>query len=257
MSSSGIPKLFDGQVAVVSGAGQGLGEQFARALSAAGCAVAVLDVKDEQARAVAKAIERDGGRAVAVGLDVRDRAACEQSIAVVRRELGPVAVLVNNAGVSTRAQLPDDDFDSEIDRVMAVNLKGLLHLTHACVADLEQTRGAVVNVASIAALLASFASIPYAASKGAVAQATRFLARDLAPRGVRVNALAPGFVVTPLTADLRDGAGSRMERSASRTMLKRVAYPDDVVGPMLFLASHLSKYLTGVVLPVDGGYSAS
>ncbi len=114
-----------------------------------------------------------------------------------------------------------------------------------------------MNIASIAALLASFASIPYAASKGAVAQATKFLARDFAPFGVRVNALAPGFVLTPLTSDLRDGASSRMERAAQRTMLKRVAEPVDLIGPMLFLASDLSRYVTGLVLPVDGGYSAS
>lgn len=206
---------------------------------------------------VAQALRESGARAHAVEVDVRDRKSCDSAVAEIRRELGPVAVLVNNAGVSTRAQLEDEVFDGEIDRVMAVNLKGLLHLTKACLADLKQTRGAVVNVASIAALLASYASIPYAASKGAVAQATKFLARDLAPDGVRVNALAPGFVVTPLTADLRDGAGSRMERAAARTMLKRVAFPQDVVGPMLFLASGMSQYLTGVVLPVDGGYSSS
>lgn len=251
------PKLFDGQVAVVSGAGQGLGEAFARALAAAGCSVAVLDLKRKNAESVAAAITASGARSLPLVADVRDPAACRAAIAQVGQVLGPVAVLVNNAGVSTRSQLEDDDFSEAIDRVMAVNLKGVLNLTRASLQDLKHTRGTVVNIASIAALLASFASIPYAASKGAVAQATKFLARDLAPFGVRVNALAPGFVVTPLTADLREGAESRMQRAAARTMLQRVATPDDLVGPLLFLASHLSQYMTGVVLPVDGGYSAS
>lgn len=257
MADNEIPRLFYGQVALVSGAGQGLGEHFARVLAAAGCTVAAVDMRREAVEAVARSIRNAGHRAEAYPLDVRDRAACSLVAGRVRETLGPVAVLVNNAGVSTRAQPDADDFDSEIDRVMAVNVKGLLHLTQACVEDLKQTQGAVVNIASIAALLASFASIPYAASKGAVAQATKFLARDLAPFGVRVNALAPGFIVTPLTADLREGSESRMARAAARTMLKRVAEPGDLAGPLLFLASHMSKYLTGVVLPVDGGYSAN
>ena len=133
----------------------------------------------------------------------------------------------------------------------------MLNLTRAFIPQLKETKGAVVNVASIAALLASFASVPYAASKGAVAQATKFLARDLAEHGVRVNAIAPGFVITPLTATLQDGPGSRMDRAAQRTMFKRVAMPDDLTGPLLFLASDMSKYVTGLVLPVDGGYSSS
>lgn len=251
------PRIFDDQVAVVSGGGQGLGEAFSRALAAAGCRVVVIDVKAEQAAQVAAAIRGAGGVAEAFALDVRDRTACAAVAAQVAQQLGPAAVLVNNAGVSTRAQLDEDSFNDEIDRVMAVNLKGLLNLTQAFVPQLRQTRGAVVNVASIAALLASFASIPYAASKGAVAQATKFLARDLAADGVRVNALAPGFVITPLTADLTQGAGSRAERAAARTLLKRVAYTDDLIGPLLFLASNMSRYVTGLILPVDGGYSAN
>ncbi|NML47472.1 glucose 1-dehydrogenase [Ramlibacter sp. G-1-2-2] len=249
-------RLLEGRAAVVSGAGQGLGEAFARALSGAGARVAILDLDAAHADQVARSIREQGGEAIALACDVRDVESCGAAARQVKAALGDVSVLVNNAGVSTRAQLADPNFNDEIDRVMAVNLKGVLNLTRAFVPQLEASRGSVVNIASIASLLASFASIPYAASKGAVAQATKFLARDLAAAGVRVNALAPGFVVTPLTADLQ-GPGSRAEKVTQRTLLKRVAHPDDLTGPLLFLASDLSKYITGLVLPVDGGYSAN
>jgi NAD(P)-dependent dehydrogenase (short-subunit alcohol dehydrogenase family) len=254
--SAAVPRLFDGAVAVVSGAGQGLGEAFAQALAQAGCAVAVLDLRADAAQIVADRLAATGARSLALCVDVRDATACARAAELVRAQLGPVRVLVNNAGIATRAELDDAQFDAAIDRAMDVNLKGMLNLTRACLADLRATRGSVVNIASIAALLASYSSLPYAASKAAVAQATKFLARDLSPQGVRVNALAPGLVLTPLTAHLRDSAPERVHKTADRTLLKRVAEPADLVGPMLFLASDLSRYLTGVVLPVDGGYSA-
>lgn len=251
------PRLFDGQVAVVSGAGQGLGSAFARALAESGCRVVALDVQEKPVAELAATLRGDGLVCEARVVDVRDATACVATAESVVRELGPAAVLVNNAGITTRAQLDDANLIEEVDRVMAVNLKGVLNLTRAFMPQLKETKGTIVNIASIAALLASFASIPYAASKGAVAQATKFLARDLAPFGVRVNALAPGFVVTPLTSDLRDGASSRMQRAAQRTLLQRVAEPEDMIGPLLFLASDMSRYVTGLVLPVDGGYTAN
>ncbi len=246
----------DGQVAVISGGGQGLGEAFAWTLARAGATVALLDAKVDQARSVADALNAAGLRAHAFACDVTDKAQCQAAADAVRSTLGAASVLVNNAGVASAAQLADDNFNDEIDRLMGVNLKGALNLTQAFVPQLTQTRGAIVNIASIAALLATFSSIAYAASKAALAQATRFLARDLAPSGIRVNALAPGLAITPLTAHLQR-EGSRAERAAQRTLMKRVAQPDDIAGPLLFLATDLSKYITGLVLPVDGGYSAN
>jgi NAD(P)-dependent dehydrogenase (short-subunit alcohol dehydrogenase family) len=251
------PKLFSGEVAVVSGAGQGLGSAFATALARSGCRVVALDLHASGLRSLADSLRGEGLACETRVLDVRDAAGCSEAVAAIGEDVGSIAVLVNNAGITSRAQLDDANFADEIDRVMEVNLKGVLNLTRAAVPQLKATKGTIVNIASIAALLASFASIPYAASKGAVAQATKFLARDLSPFGVRVNALAPGFVLTPLTSDLREGASSRMERAAQRTMLKRVATPEDLVGPLLFLASDLSRYITGLVVPVDGGYTAN
>ena len=138
---------------------------------------------------------------------------------------------------------------------MAVNVKGLLNLTLACAEDLKSNRGAVVNLASITTLIATYASIPYGTSKGAVGQLTKFLARDLGKHGVRVNAVAPGLVRTPLTVDVMTDT-ARIERTIDRTLLKRIAEPEDVAGPVVFLASPLAQYVTGVILPVDGGYSA-
>ncbi len=246
----------DGRIAVISGGGQGLGEAFAWTLARAGAVVAVLDANAVQAGLVADALNGAGLRAHAFSCDVTDRAQCQSVADAVQSTVGAASVLVNNAGVSSGAQLAHDNFNDEIDRLMGVNLKGALNLTQAFVEQLKEKRGAIVNIASIAALLATFSSVPYAASKAALAQATRFLARDLAPSGVRVNALAPGFAITPLTAHLQ-GEGSRAERAAQRTLLKRVAQPDDITGPLLFLASDLSRYITGLVLPVDGGYSAN
>ena len=251
-----VPRLFDTHVAVVSGAAQGLGEAFARALASAGCAVALLDVRLHGVEAVAASLRESGARCLALAVDVGDENACRRAIDQVSEALGPVGVLVNNAGVGAPEQLEDPGLGQAIDRAMAVNLKGVLNLTRACLPGLKQNRGTIVNVASIAGLVATTASVAYGATKGAVVQATKFLARDLAPFGIRVNALAPGFVLTPLTADLREGSESRMQRLVARTMLKRAAEPDDLVGPMLFLASDLSRYVTGIVLPVDGGYTA-
>ena len=139
---------------------------------------------------------------------------------------------------------------------MAVNVKGLMNLTQACTEGLKQTRGAVVNVASITTLVATRANIAYGASKGAVGQLTRFLARDFGPFGVRVNAVAPGLVMTPLTEKIA-GDADRMAMMVGRTLLKRVAQPMDIADPVVFLASPAARYITGVILPVDAGYTAN
>lgn len=250
-----MTKLFDNQVAIVSGAAQGIGEAIARGLGAAGCRVAFVDIESEGAQRAASAA---GGkdRCRAFMLDVRDEAACRAVVAQIRQAWGPVAVLINNAGVTSRSKLEDDDIGAALDRTFAVNVKGLLNLTRACLADLKETRGAIVNLASITSLIATYASIPYASSKGAVGQMTKFLARDLGSFGVRVNAVAPGYVRTPLTADL-EGDTARLSRTIDRTLLKRVAEPGDVVGPVVFLASPMARYITGHILPVDGGYTAN
>ena len=247
--------LFDGTIALVSGAGQGLGKAIAHRLLDAGCRVAITDTTIDNAR---KGVAESGAaedRCRAYSLDVRDRAACAEVVSQVNRDWGRIGVLVNNAGVSSRSRIDSGVLDEELDRLMAVNVKGLLNLTLACAEDLKSNRGAVVNLASITTRIATYASIPYGTSKGAVGQLTKFLARDLGKHGVRVNAVAPGLVRTPLTVDVMTDT-ARIERTIDRTLLKRIAEPEDVAGPVVFLASPLAQYVTGVILPVDGGYSA-
>lgn len=247
--------LFDNTLALVSGAGQGLGKAIALKLLDAGCRVAITDTTQANAQQAVAESGAGPDRCRAYALDVRDEAACAAVVAQVNRDFGRIGVLVNNAGISSRAKIDSGNLNTELDRLMDVNVKGLLNLTLACAEDLKAEKGAVVNLASITTIISTYASIPYGTSKGAVGQLTKFLARDLGVYGVRVNAVAPGLVRTPLTVDVMTNT-ARIERTIDRTLLKRIAEPDDVAGPVVFLASPLAQYLTGVILPVDGGYSA-
>ncbi len=249
--------LFDGTVALVSGASQGIGRAIAARLVQAGCRVALTDVSLAQAQGGAAAIDAEPDRLRAYALDVREPEQCAAVVADLQQAWGPVGVLVNNAGVSGRAAAHDAAaLADDIDRVMDVNVKGLLNLTMACADGLRKTHGAVVNVASITSLVATGAHIAYGASKGAVGQLTKFLARDFGPHGVRVNAVAPGLVLTPMTAHIQNDE-ARYGRMVDRTFLRRAAQPEDIAGPVVFLASDQARYVTGTVLPVDGGYTAN
>ena len=248
--------MFDRTVALVSGAGQGIGRAVAERLLDAGCRVALTDVHQDTVEQATRALDASAERCRAWALDVRDAARCAAVVAEIAQVWGPVGVLVNNAGIGGRAGLESEDLAEDLDRVMAVNVKGLMNLTQACTEGLKQTRGAVVNVASITTLVATRANIAYGASKGAVGQLTRFLARDFGPFGVRVNAVAPGLVMTPLTEKIA-GDADRMAMMVGRTLLKRVAQPMDIADPVVFLASPAARYITGVILPVDAGYTAN
>lgn len=249
--------LFDGDVAVVSGASRGIGLAIASALLDAGCRVALTDVDIESTREAAGRMAHGAQRVRAYALDVRDAAQCTAVVADLKSAWGPVSVLVNNAGVGGRSKVFEAEaLAQDIDDVMAVNVKGVLNLTVACTAGLRSTRGAVVNVASITSLVATSAHLAYGASKGAVGQLTKFLARDFGPHGVRVNAVAPGLVMTPMTAHVAEDT-ERYERMVGRTLLRRAGEPMDIAGPVVFLASSQARYVTGTILPVDGGYTAN
>ncbi|WP_076999505.1 SDR family NAD(P)-dependent oxidoreductase [Variovorax sp. KK3] len=249
--------MFVDTVALVSGASQGIGFAIAARLLEAGCRVALPDVDLQKTREAAARTGHDTDRVRPYALDVRDAAQCEAVVADLREAWGPVGVLVNNAGVRGRSKVFEAEaLAQDIDHVMAVNVKGVLNLTTACAAGLRETRGAVVNVASITSLVATSAHLAYGASKGAVGQLTKFLARDFGPHGVRVNAVAPGLVRTPMTTHIEDDA-ERYERMVRRTLLRRVGEPPDIAGPVVFLASDQARYVTGTILPVDGGYTAN
>jgi NAD(P)-dependent dehydrogenase (short-subunit alcohol dehydrogenase family) len=249
---------FDNTVALVSGASQGIGQAIAHRLLEAGCRVALTDVELDSARQAAAALDESfAGRCRPYALDVRDAAQCRAVVADLEHTWGPVGVLVNNAGIGGRSKSADAaELAEDLDRVMAVNVKGLLQLTMCCAEGLKLTRGAVVNVASITTLVATRAHLVYGASKGAVGQLTKFLARDFGPHGVRVNAVAPGLVMTPMTAQVTQDT-ARFSRMVERTFLQRAGAPDDIAGPVVFLASDQARYVTGAILPVDGGYTAN
>jgi NAD(P)-dependent dehydrogenase (short-subunit alcohol dehydrogenase family) len=248
--------MLDGRLAAVTGAGRGLGVAVARGLARSGARVLLLERSAELGREAQRALRSEGLDAHALVLDVADAAACAALAASVRDAHGPIDILVNNAGINSATSFCAPDALQDWARILEVNLGGCAHVTHAFVPQLQARRGVVLNIASIAAFTAGTSSFSYVVSKGAIRSLTQVLARDLAPSGVRVNALAPSLVATEMNERKRENK-PLMDAYLRRVMLGRVGTLDDVVGPALFLCCDLAAYITGTVLPVDGGYLAS
>jgi NAD(P)-dependent dehydrogenase (short-subunit alcohol dehydrogenase family) len=248
--------LLHGDVAVVTGAAQGNGLAISKGLSAAGAAVALLDLDGGSVNGAAAEIRAKGGRAIAIECDVSDLKGCRSVAQKLLSELGPVSVLINNAGVLVRHNIDSEDFESVWQRVLRVNIDGCMNMVRAFIDQLRATRGRIVNMASTASFVGSGNAISYVASKGAILQMTKALSIDLAPDGIRVNAVAPGRITTRMTAAYRDDPAVKATYMA-RTPMKRYGEPEDVVGPAIFLSSRsMSAYVTGVTIPVDGGFLA-
>ena len=246
----------DGRAAVVIGGAGGLGSAMARGLAEAGAAVAVADADAEQARRVAEAIGKAGGRARPAAVDVADRGSVERMADEVERALGPVEVLVNCAGVTHRS--PAADFpEAEWHRVIAVNLTGVFHGCQVLGRRMLARRsGRIVNIASIAGQIGLTGTVAYAASKGGVVMLTRALAVEWAPLGVRVNAIAPSWFESNI-GDLIHREPGYAERAMRRVPAGRMGTPDELIGAVLYLASDASSMVTGHILAVDGGTLAS
>ena len=244
--------LLDGRLALITGAGSGIGEGIARAMADAGARVLVVDVNAEGAARVAREI---GATASAYPLDVTDRAACDALAAAVRQAHGAIAVLVNNAGIIRRGKVDEPDARQHWDATLAVNLDGPYNLTTAFLDHLKETRGSVINIGSIQSFVALPNSAAYTASKGGVRALTKALAIELSPLGIRVNAIGPGMIATPLNAKARENP-DYMKSFQDRIPLGRLGAPEDIAGPAVFLASDMARYVTGVTLPVDGGFLA-
>ncbi|WP_238920534.1 SDR family NAD(P)-dependent oxidoreductase [Achromobacter xylosoxidans] len=240
---------------LVTGAGRGLGATIAQGFAREGATVIVADLDPALARASAQAIAAAGGRAIDAALDVTDAEAVRAFAAECEARRGAIDVLVNNAGISARAPFDDPQTPQIWERVMNVNLQGTFNVTHAFVEQLKARRGAIVNLCSIVAYGCGISTAGYVVSKGGVRSFTEVLARDLAPHGVRVNAVAPGLMETEMTAGQRAQAHGT-DWYMRRAPMARAGRADEIVGPVLFLASDMASYVNGVVLPVDGGYLA-
>lgn len=244
-----------GRIALVTGAARGIGRAIAQSLAAAGATVILTDIHAGEAAEAAAGIERAGGRAWSFGLDVSDHDACAALAAAVRVDTGPVSILVNSAGVIFQGRIDAEDAREKWHRTLAINVDGPFNTCRAFYPQLRETSGAVINLASIRSFVAPANAAAYATSKGAVMQLTKALAVEWAQEGIRVNAIAPGFVETSLVP----AAEKTPEREAailSRTPMRRQGRPEEIGGLAVYLASDAARYVTGAIIPVDGGYLA-
>lgn len=242
-------------VALVTGGGRGIGRAVALRLAAGGTAVGVADLDADTAARVAAEVTTAGGRAVGVAADVRDFARVRAAVAEVEAALGPLDVLVNNAGWD-RLQ-PFVENDPELwDRLIAVNLKGVLHATRAVLDGMiARRRGRIVSIASDAARVGSTGEAVYAACKAGVIGFSKTLAREVARHGITVNVVCPGPTDTALLAEVMVGErGAKVLQGMQRAIpLGRIGTPEDVAGAVAYFASEEAAYVTGQVLSVSGG----
>jgi glucose 1-dehydrogenase len=254
MKLHGEPMRLQGRVAVVTGGGAGIGKGIALRLAEEGAEVVIGDTDDTAAQAVAARIQGLGGRAVAVRTDVT-RASDIKTLVEQARQLGPIDILINNAGVETITPLLDIP-EEEWDRTLETNLKGVFLCSQIVARAMiaEGQGGKIVNIGSIAGVMPPRREPHYAASKGAVHVLTRQMALELAPHGITVNAVAPGVIKNGLSTHHSLADPEKAERIARGIPLGRVGSPLDIAHAVRFLVSAEADYVTGVVLPVDGGF---
>lgn len=247
-----IPKgLLSGKRVLVTGAGQGNGRAIAIGMAQAGAQLVLADLNED---GCAETLAFAGGAGGQVHrLDVSDRAQCLALAAVLQSGGTPIDCLVNNAGILLRGKFDLPQGAEFWDRTLAVNINGPYNMVHAFLPQLEERKGSIINIGSIQSFVATPNSVAYTASKGAVLQLTKALAAELAPRGIRVNGIAPGVMRTPMTVETLANENARTALLRHIPMA-RPGEPEELAGPAVFLASDLASYVTGVMLAVDGGY---
>jgi 3-oxoacyl-[acyl-carrier protein] reductase len=239
-----------GRKAIVTGAARGLGRCFAVDLAAAGAKVACVDINTETLAETISCIRSGGGTAEAIAADVTNSARVDEVVDQVVKLWGGLDILINNAGI-TRDNLLMRMKDDQWDAVLNINLKGTFLFTRAAARPLCKSNcGRIVNIASVSGLMGNPGQANYSASKAGVIGLTRTISRELASRGVTVNAVAPGFIATEMTAKLGEEMLGKIKEEIP---LKRLGLPQDVSDAVLFLASDAAEFITGQVLTVDGG----
>jgi NAD(P)-dependent dehydrogenase (short-subunit alcohol dehydrogenase family) len=250
--------LLQNHIAAVTGAGSGIGRAIALGYAREGAKVAVLDINGDAAAETSQQILNAGGSAQAFALDVTDREACRVMATKVAGELGNVSILVNNAGINRRNAFAGDPeaVTKDWDDIIGINLGGMFNVTHAFLSQVRATKGRIVNIGSIQSFVhvRTPNSAAYTTSKHGVLGFTKALAAELGKDGVRVNAIGPGLIETPLNAAVRANNPALIQIFLDHTPLGRAGKPEDMVGPAIFLASDLSAYVTGTIVMADGGY---
>ena len=243
--------MLENKVALVTGAGRGIGRAIAIALAKEGAEVVVnYNGSEERAKEVKQTIEENGGKASIYKCNVSDFEACEAMIKDIVKEHGRLDILVNNAGITKDGlimKMKEEDFDS----VLNVNLKGTFNtIRHSARQMLRQKSGKIINISSVSGILGNAGQANYAASKAGVSGLTKTMARELGSRGITVNAIAPGFVDTEMTGVLSEEI---RENACRQIILGRFGKPEDIANVAVFLASDKADYITGQVISVDGG----
>ncbi len=239
-----------GKVALVTGAAQGIGKATALLLAEKGADVVVSDINLEKAQETAKEIEEKGRRSMALKVNVADPVEVEQMVETIMEKFSRIDILVNNAGI-TRDRLLLRMSPEDWDAVLDVNLKGVFNCTKSVIKYMSKQRsGKIVNIASVVGLMGNAGQANYAASKAGVIGFTKTVAREFAQRGININAIAPGYIQTPMTEVLPEKVKEELMKLIP---MGRLGQPEDVAQAVLFLVSENSNYITGQVLNVNGG----
>jgi NAD(P)-dependent dehydrogenase (short-subunit alcohol dehydrogenase family) len=250
--------LLANHIAVVTGAGSGIGRAIANGYAKEGARVVALDVNEASAADTAKEIRAAGAKADSFKLDVTKREDCIAVAKEIAGKVGQVSILVNNAGINRRNAFTADTAAvlKDWQDIMAINVNGVFNVTHAFLEPLRASKGRIVNIGSIQSFVhvRTPNSPAYTTSKHAVLGFTRALAAELGKDGVRVNAIGPGLIETPLNAQVRANNPELVKIFMDHTPLGRAGKPEDIVGPAIFLASDLAAYVTGTIVMADGGY---
>lgn len=247
----------DGKVALVTGASSGLGWHFARRLAEAGAAVAITARRLDRLEELAAEINGAGGRALPVALDVTDPASVAQAVAAAEAGLGPIDILINNSGIGGPPALATALEAEDWDAVLDTNLKGAWLVARSVARSMMAggRPGSIVNIASVLGLRVAIGVVPYAVSKAGLVQLTQAMALELARYGIRVNAIAPGYIMTDISREFLDSTSG--QKMIQRIPQRRVGEAGELDGALLLLASEASRYMTGAVIPVDGGHLVS